>query len=132
MPADTAKREGAAEGCLSEHEEQFCTLHWLGTLPSGSLHSSVPGLRWRRHGGWVPALLPGAGADGVPALPVAGYSPAAPLQRCLESLVTGCLTLLCRSPALRHLSGLFQVGWGSHLGLALLRQGRDGQTVLRA
>lgn len=31
-----------------------------------------------------------------------GYLQAAPLQRCLESLVMGSLPLLCRSPALQH------------------------------
>lgn len=33
-----------------------------------------------------------------------GYSQAAPLQRCLESLVMGSLLLLCRAPPLWHSS----------------------------
>lgn len=32
-PAGAAKREGAAEQCLTEHEEPLLTLRWLGTLP---------------------------------------------------------------------------------------------------
>lgn len=35
-PAGAAKREGAAEQCLAEHEEPLLTLCWLGTLPPSS------------------------------------------------------------------------------------------------
>lgn len=82
--------------CIPQHQAEMEKTRWVGTSPAARC----------RH------------------LPVAGYSPAVPLQRCLESLVMGCLTLLCQGPALWHLSGLFQVGWGSRPGLALLRQGR--------
>lgn len=57
-PVGTAECEGAAEPCLSEHEERIRTLRWLGTLPSSSSYPSGPGLRWRSCGGWVPAPLP--------------------------------------------------------------------------
>lgn len=128
-----AKREGAAERCLSEHEERIRTLHWLGTLPSGSSHPSGPGPRQRSHGRWVPALLPGAGVpawalpapctgllagctspevpgepgDGLPATALLGSSPVASIALLLPcQLRTDLLPVA--------VSGLFQLGWGSH------------------